>query len=49
MIIITMPFIVVGARISGSGFLHLTESRLEQFGVSIGFLLPLMNIIGDLV
>ena len=41
--------IVLDAKINGCGFLSLNESRLERFGVSFGFLLPLMNIIEDLV
>ena len=41
--------VIVGARVNGSGFLSLDEGRLERLGVSLGFLLPLVNIIQDLV
>ena len=40
---------VVGARVNGNGFLSLDEGRLERLGVSLGFLLPLVGIIQDLV
>ena len=41
--------IILDAQINGYGFLSLNESRLERFGVSFGFQIPLMNIIEDLV
>ena len=41
--------VIAGARVNGSGFLSLDEGRLERLGVSLGFLLPLVNIIQDLV
>ena len=48
-ILLILNIIIIDARINGYGFLSLNESRLERFGVSFGFLLPLMNIIEDLV
>ena len=47
--ILLLNDINVDARINGNGFLSLSEGRLEQLGVSLGFLLPLVNIIRDLV
>ena len=41
--------IILDARINGNEFLILDKGRLEQLGVSLGFLLPLVNIIRDLV
>ena len=46
---LSLNIIIVDAKISGSGFLSLNEDRLERLGVSLGFLLPLVNIIQDLV
>ena len=37
------------AKINGREFLNLNESRLEQFGVSLGFQCTLMDIIENLV
>ena len=49
LILVLMIIIIIDARINGYGFLSLNESRLERFGVSFGFQIPLMNIIEDLV
>lgn len=46
---VTMMIHVLGAKLNGSGFLRLNESKLDHLGVSIGFQLIVMDIIMDLV
>ena len=48
-VVLIIIIIIVDARVSGNGFLSLDEGRLERLGVSLGFLLPLVNIIQELV
>jgi hypothetical protein len=37
------------AKINGPVFLNLNESRLTQFGISLGFKFAVMSIIEDMV
>ena len=41
--------IVLDAKINGHVFLSLNESRLTQFGISLGFKFAIMSIIEDMV
>ena len=45
----TLIQIILDAKINGRGFLSLNVSLLQPFGLTLGFVLPLMNIIEDLV
>ena len=55
LIITLVPMVVIrlllclDARINGHVFLSLNESRLIQFGISLGFKFAIMNIIEDMV
>jgi hypothetical protein len=41
--------ICLDAKINGHVFLNLNESRLTQFGISLGFKFAIMSIIEDMV
>ena len=47
--IIIMMLLPLDAKINGRVFLSLNESRLSQFGISLGFKFAIMGVIEDLV